>query len=41
MVFQSSLLYPHMTARQNVMMSLKKQALSGDEVGRLAGPGAG
>jgi ABC-type sugar transport system ATPase subunit len=34
MVFQSSLLYPHMTARQNVMMSLKKQALSADEVGR-------
>jgi ABC-type sugar transport system ATPase subunit len=34
MVFQSSLLYPHMTARQNVMMSLKKQALSADEVGQ-------
>ncbi|MEM7021958.1 MAG: ABC transporter ATP-binding protein [Pseudomonadota bacterium] len=34
MVFQSSLLYPHMTARQNVLMSLKKQRLGADEENR-------
>jgi len=34
MVFQSSLLYPHMTARQNVLMSLKKQRLGAAEENR-------
>ena len=28
MVFQSSLLYPHLTARQNIQMSLRKSGLS-------------
>jgi ABC-type sugar transport system ATPase subunit len=28
MVFQSSLLYPHLTARQNILMSLKRSGLS-------------
>ena len=32
MVFQSSLLYPHMTARQNIFMSLKKSGLSRAEI---------
>jgi ABC-type sugar transport system ATPase subunit len=32
MVFQSSLLYPHLTARQNILMSLKKTSLSKTEV---------
>ena len=34
MVFQSSLLYPHMTARKWLQMGLQKQAPSADEVGR-------
>ncbi len=40
MVFQSSLLYPHMTARQNVLMSLKKQRLNATEVDRRIGEAA-
>jgi len=32
MVFQSSLLYPHMTARQNIYMSLKRSGLSKSEI---------
>ncbi len=32
MVFQSSLLYPHMTARQNIFMSLKKSGLPRAEI---------
>ncbi len=32
MVFQSSLLYPHMTARQNIYMSLKRSGLSKTEI---------
>src|SRR5438477_10606424 len=28
MVFQSSLLYPHLTARHNIVMSLKRSGLS-------------
>ena len=32
MVFQSSLLYPHLTARQNIAMSLKRSGLSAAEV---------
>ena len=32
MVFQSSLLYPHLTARRNIEMSLRRSKLSYDEV---------
>ncbi len=32
MVFQSSLLYPHLTARQNIFMSLKRSGLSKAEI---------
>ena len=32
MVFQSSLLYPHLTARQNIYMSLKRSSLSKSEI---------
>ena len=32
MVFQSSLLYPHMTARQNIAMSLKRSGLNRSEI---------
>ncbi|MEQ8698759.1 MAG: ABC transporter ATP-binding protein [Bauldia litoralis] len=32
MVFQSSLLYPHLTARQNIQMSLKRSGLSKSDV---------
>jgi ABC-type sugar transport system ATPase subunit len=34
MVFQSSLLYPHLSARQNILMSLKKANLPQAEVAR-------
>jgi ABC-type sugar transport system ATPase subunit len=34
MVFQSSLLYPHLTARQNIYMSLKRSELSRAEIER-------
>ena len=34
MVFQSSLLYPHMTARKNIFMSLKRSALPKAEIDR-------
>ena len=34
MVFQSSLLYPHMTARENIAMSLKRSGLAKAEIGR-------
>ena len=34
MVFQSSLLYPHMTARQNIFMSLKRSGLPKAEIER-------
>ena len=34
MVFQSSLLYPHLTARQNIYMSLKRSGLSKAEIGK-------
>ena len=34
MVFQSSLLYPHMSARQNIRMSLAKQKLDRQEADR-------
>jgi ABC-type sugar transport system ATPase subunit len=34
MVFQSSLLYPHMTARENIAMSLKRSGLDKAEIGR-------
>ncbi len=34
MVFQSSLLYPHLSARQNILMSLKKSNVSPGEVAR-------
>ena len=37
MVFQSSLLYPHLSARQNIYMSLKRSGLSKSEIaGRIA-----
>jgi len=32
MVFQNSLLYPHLTARQNIFMSLKRSGLSRSEI---------
>ena len=32
MVFQSSLLYPHLTARQNIVMSLKRSGLDKAEI---------
>jgi ABC-type sugar transport system ATPase subunit len=32
MVFQSSLLYPHLTARQNIYMSLKRSGLTKQEI---------
>ena len=32
MVFQSSVLYPHMTAAQNIAMSLRRSSLSRDEI---------
>jgi ABC-type sugar transport system ATPase subunit len=34
MVFQSSLLYPHLSARQNIYMSLKRSGLSKSEIAR-------
>ena len=34
MVFQSSLLYPHLTSRQNIAMSLRKSKLSKDEINK-------
>jgi ABC-type sugar transport system ATPase subunit len=34
MVFQSSLLYPHLTAKQNIYMSLKRSGLPKDEIER-------
>jgi len=34
MVFQSSLLYPHLTARQNIYMSLKRSGLAKSEIDR-------
>ena len=34
MVFQSALLYPHLTARQNIAMSLKRSGLARDEQGK-------
>ena len=34
MVFQSSLLYPHLTARQNIFMSLKRSEPSRAEIER-------
>ena len=34
MVFQSSLLYPHLTARQNIYMSLKRSGLSKADINR-------
>lgn len=34
MVFQSSLLYPHLTARKNIRMSLKRTKLSAAEIDR-------
>jgi ABC-type sugar transport system ATPase subunit len=34
MVFQSSLLYPHLSARQNILMSLKKSDVAPGEVAR-------
>ena len=34
MVFQSSLLYPHLTAKQNIFMSLKRSGLPKDEIER-------
>ena len=34
MVFQSALLYPHLTARQNITMSLKRSGLAREEQGK-------
>jgi ABC-type sugar transport system ATPase subunit len=34
MVFQSSLLYPHLTARQNILMSLKRSGLNREEIAK-------
>ena len=34
MVFQSALLYPHLTARQNITMSLKRSGLAREEQGQ-------
>ena len=34
MVFQSSLLYPHLTARQNIFMSLKRSGMKPDAISR-------
>ncbi|MBV9635667.1 MAG: ABC transporter ATP-binding protein [Methylobacteriaceae bacterium] len=34
MVFQSALLYPHLTGRQNILMSLKRSGLGREEIAR-------